>query len=139
MTYDPPVDSKSLETIVSRLFEEQVEHTPEAVALIGAAGPVTYRELNARANGLAHRLIALGVGPEVRVAISIDRSVEMVVGIVGILKAGGAYVPLDPAYPRERLEFLLEDAAPRVLLVEPRLRDALPSFAGEEILVGAIG
>ena len=92
---------------VHQLFEEQVGRTPEAVAVVFENQQLTYRELNARSNQLAHYLRDLGVGPEMLVGICLERSLEMVVGLLGILKAGGAYVPLDPEYPAERLAFLL--------------------------------
>src|SRR6185369_15503372 len=106
---------------IHQLFEEQVERTPDAIALEFEDQQITYRELNRRANQLAHYLITLGIGPETLVGICVDRSVEMVVGLLGILKAGGAYVPLDPAYPEERLAFMLEDAQVPVLLTQERL------------------
>src|SRR5207248_74364 len=92
------------------LFEAQVERTPEAVAVVFDRQQLTYRELNQRANQLAHYLQKLSVGPDVLVGICVERSLEMVVGLLGILKAGGAYVPLDPTYPSERIAFMLEDA-----------------------------
>ena len=98
------------EWCIHQLVEAQVERTPEAVAVVFEDEWLTYRALNARANQLAHHLQGLGVGPEVLVGVCLERSVEMVVGLLGILKAGGAYVPLDPAYPEERLAFMLEDA-----------------------------
>jgi amino acid adenylation domain-containing protein len=106
---------------VHELFERQAELTPDAVALKFEERRVTYRELNRRSNQLAHYLRTLGVGPEVLVGLCVERSPDMVVGILGILKAGGAYVPLDPAYPMERLAFMLEDARVGVLLTERRL------------------
>ncbi|MCP4549380.1 MAG: amino acid adenylation domain-containing protein [bacterium] len=93
---------------IHELFEAQVERTPDAVAVVFEERHLTYRELNRRANQLAHHLQGLGVGPEVLVGICVERSLEMVVGLLGILKAGGAYVPLDSAYPEERLAFMLE-------------------------------
>jgi amino acid adenylation domain-containing protein len=98
------------------LFEAQVERTPDAVAAVYEGEPLSYGELNARANRLAHHLRSLGVGPDARVAICVERGLEMLVGMMAILKAGGAYVPLDPAYPADRLRFMLEDSAPQVLL-----------------------
>ena len=95
---------------IHQLFEEQVERTPDAIALEFEDKQITYRELNRRANQLAHHLISLGIGPEKLVGICVERSIEMVVGLLGILKAGGAYVPLDPAYPEERLRFMLDDS-----------------------------
>lgn len=101
---------------VHQLFEQQVERLPEAVAVIFGDQRQTYRELNCRSNQLARFLRSKGVGPETLVAISIDRSVEMLIGLLGILKAGGAYVPLDLSYPKERLGFLMEDAGIRFVL-----------------------
>ncbi len=106
---------------IHKLFEAQVEQTPDAVAVVEESEQLTYGELNARANQLAHYLRALGVGPDVLVGICLERSPLMVVGLLGILKAGGAYVPLDPAYPLERLAFMLEDASVSVLLTQERL------------------
>ncbi|HKX26134.1 MAG TPA: amino acid adenylation domain-containing protein, partial [Blastocatellia bacterium] len=112
-----------------RLFEEQAERAPEAVAVVSEDRQLTYAELNRRANRLAQYLRTLGVGPEVRVGICLERSLEMIVGLLGILKAGGAYVPLDPAYPAERLTYLLEDSAPSVLLTSGALRENLTGRA----------
>ncbi|MFM7584055.1 MAG: non-ribosomal peptide synthetase, partial [Caldilinea sp.] len=111
---------------IHALFEEQVERTPNALAVVFEEAQLTYAELNARANQLAHTLQGLGVGPDVLVGLCVERSLEMVVGLLGILKAGGAYVPLDPAYPAERLAFMLEDAAVPVLLTQEALLAALP-------------
>src|ERR1019366_2637470 len=106
---------------IHQLFEAQVERTPDAIAVVFEAEQLTYGELNRRANQLAHHLRELGVGPEVLVAICLERSLEMVIGLLGILKAGGAYVPMDPAYPKERLAFMLKDAQVPVLLTQERL------------------
>ncbi|HEV8000331.1 MAG TPA: amino acid adenylation domain-containing protein [Planctomycetaceae bacterium] len=114
---------------VHQLFEEQVERTPQAIALVCGERRLTFTELNARANKLAHVLRARGVGPEKLVALCIDRSPEMVVGILGILKAGGAYVPLDPEYPPARLALMLEDAAAAVVITTGSLRRHLPDSA----------
>jgi amino acid adenylation domain-containing protein len=114
------------EKCIHTLFEEQVERTPDAVAVIFEEAQLTYAELNARANQLAHTLQGLGVGPDVLVGLCVERSLEMVVGLLGILKAGGAYVPLDPKYPAERLAFMLEDAAVPVLLTQASLLGTLP-------------
>ena len=111
---------------VHQLIEAQVARTPEATALIIGEQRFSYQELNARANRVAHHLRGAGVGPDVLVAICMERSVEMVVGLLAVLKAGGAYVPLDPAYPGERLAFILEDAQAAVLLTQERLRANLP-------------
>src|SRR4029077_7845665 len=90
---------------VHTLFEEQARRTPAAVAVVFEGHAVSYRELDACADLLAHHLRSLGVGPDVLVGLCVERSLEMVVGLLGILKSGGAYVPLDPKYPRERIEF----------------------------------
>ncbi len=118
---DYPKDS-----CIHELFETQVERTSDAIAVVYENEQLTYRELNARSNQLAHYLRRLGVGPEVLVGICVERSLEMVVGLLGILKAGGAYVPLDPTYPKERLEFMLEDAQSPVLLTQERLIERVP-------------
>lgn len=109
------------DTCIHQCFEEQVERTPEAIALVFEDQQLTYRELNNRANQLAHCLQKLGVGPEVLVGICVERSIEMIVGLLGILKAGGAYVPLDSSYPAERLKFMLEDTGVSVLLTQDGL------------------
>jgi len=114
-------------------FEEQVARTPDAVAVSCEQERVSYRELNARADGLARRLRGVGVGPEVTVGLCAERSVELVIGLLGILKAGGAYVPLDPALPRERVTFMLEDAGISVLVTQRRFSDTLPS-SGMQVL-----
>src|SRR6202041_2516943 len=101
---------------VHELFEEQVARTPDAVAVVFEDDQLSYAELNRRANRLAHYLRELGVGPDDRVALCVERSFEMIVALLAVLKAGGAYVPLDPAYPVERLRFMLEDSAPLALL-----------------------
>ena len=117
-----PVDK-----LVHQLFEEQVERTPDNIAVILEHRQLTYVQLNARANQLAHHLKGLGVGPEVPVAICMELCPEMVVGLLGILKAGGAYVPLDPAYPKERLSFMLEDSRSSVLLTQRHVAAAMPA------------
>ncbi len=109
-----------------QLFEEQVQRTPDSVAILFEGQQLTYAQLNARANQLAHHLQTLGVGPDVPVAICMQRCPEMVVGLLGILKAGGAYVPLDPAYPKERLSFMLEDAHAAVLLTRGHMVERVP-------------
>jgi len=110
---------------VHQLFEAQVERTPDAVALVFEDNQLTYRELNAKANQLAHYLQKLGVKPEVLVGICVERSLEMVVGLLGILKAGGAYVPLDPAFPKQRLAAMREDSQVPVLVTSSHLVDGL--------------
>ncbi|MEM6715425.1 MAG: amino acid adenylation domain-containing protein, partial [Cyanobacteria bacterium P01_C01_bin.147] len=109
-----------------QLFEQQVEQTPDATALIFADQSLTYQELNARANQLAHYLQAQGVGSETLVGICMERTADMVVALLAILKAGGAYVPLDPAYPAERLKFILADAQVSLLLTSSTLAVELP-------------
>ncbi|MBP5972478.1 amino acid adenylation domain-containing protein [Brasilonema sp. CT11] len=111
---------------IHQLFESQVERTPDAVAVVFENQQLTYRELNCRANQLAHYLQILGVGASVLVGLCVERSLLMVVGLLGILKAGGAYVPLDPEYPQERLNFMLEDAQVQVLLTQQPLLERLP-------------
>ncbi len=111
---------------IHELFEAQAGRTPEAVALVQDGVELSYAELNGKADRLARRLRGLGVGPEKRVALCMERSIEMVVGLLAILKAGGAYVPLDPAYPAERLRYMLEDSAPVVLLTRGRLAELFP-------------
>ncbi|WP_201304186.1 non-ribosomal peptide synthetase [Vreelandella titanicae] len=111
---------------IYQLIEHQAASTPEATALIFDDQHLSYAELNARANRLAHYLIGLGVKPETRVGIAMERSIEMVVGLLGILKAGSAYVPLDPDYPTERLAYIAEDSGIELLLIQQHLRDTLP-------------
>ncbi len=111
---------------IHQLFEQQSWSTPDAVAVVCGNQQLTYGELNSRANQLAHYLQSLGVGAEVLVGICVERSVEMLVGLLAILKAGGAYLPLDPEYPSERLSFMLEDAAVSVLLTQQHLVEKLP-------------
>jgi len=110
------------ESCVHELFAEQAERTPEAVAVALGTDQLSYRELDRRANRLAHHLRALGVGPDVIVGLCVERSLEMPVGLLGILKAGGAYLPLDPGYPPERLGYMMADAHAKVLVTE-RLPD----------------
>ena len=119
---------------VHELFEEQAELFPDAVAVVFGEQQLTYRELDRRANQLAHHLRKLGVGPEKLVGICVERSLEMVVGLLGILKAGGAYVPLDPASPAARLEFVLGDTRAPVLLTQERLLARLPDEHGAEVV-----
>jgi amino acid adenylation domain-containing protein len=115
-----------IDSCMPRLFEAQAEKTPEAIAVTCGDQNLTYRELNARANQLAHYLQTRGVGPETPVGVCAERSAEMIVALLGILKAGGAYVPLDPNYPSERLAFMLEDSSVPLLLTQRRLLDKLP-------------
>jgi amino acid adenylation domain-containing protein len=110
---------------VHELFGNQAEKTPDAVAVLFENQQLTYRELNQRANQLGHYLRKLEVGPETLVGMCVERSLEMIIGLLGILKAGGAYVPLDPSYPKERLEFMLQDAKLGVLLTQKELFEVL--------------
>ena len=112
---------------IHELFARQVEHTPDTVALKFENESLTYSELNARANKVAHYLRSFGVGPEVRVGICLERSIELIVAILGVLKAGGAYVPMDPAYPSERLAYMMEDSGIALLLTNPRAVANAPS------------
>ncbi|MDZ7959049.1 MAG: non-ribosomal peptide synthetase [Aulosira sp. DedQUE10] len=118
---------------IHQLFEAQVEKTPDAVALIFNEQQVTYQELNCRANQLAQYLQTLGVGAEILVGICIERSIEMVLGLLAILKAGGAYVPLDPGYPQERLAFMLSDTNVSLLLTQKELVAKLPTHTASVI------
>jgi amino acid adenylation domain-containing protein/non-ribosomal peptide synthase protein (TIGR01720 family) len=118
---------------IHELFEEQVEKTPDSVAVVYEGSQLTYRELNNRANQLAHYLRILGVKSNSLVAISIERSIELVIGLFGILKAGGAYIPLDPSYPQERLEFMLEDTRASILLTQRVVKDNFANYSGKVI------
>ncbi|MFP5263127.1 MAG: amino acid adenylation domain-containing protein [Blastocatellia bacterium] len=114
---------------ITDLFQAQVEKTPDRVAVTFEGHSLTYAQLNERANRLAHRLRSLGIGPEALVAICVERSLDMHLGLLAILKAGGAYVPLDPAYPRERLNLILEDARAFVLLTQSHLKDRFAGYS----------
>jgi len=111
---------------IHELFEVQAEQTPDAVALVFGEQKLTYQQLNCRANQLAHYLQTLGAGPEVLIGVCFDRSIDAIVSLLAVLKAGSAYLPLDPAYPKERLEFMLSDAALSVLLTQQHLTEKLP-------------
>ncbi|PYP82420.1 MAG: non-ribosomal peptide synthetase, partial [Candidatus Angelobacter sp. Gp1-AA117] len=117
------------------LFEQQAERTPQAVAVEYEDQRISYGELNRRANQLGHYLRKLGVGPEVRVGICLERRLEMVVGMLGVLKAGGAYVPLDSNYPPDRLQFMMEDAQAALVLTEGKFKELLEWSAAEKICV----
>ena len=120
---------------VHQLIEEQAARTPDAPALVFAQQRLSYAQLNRRANRLAHRLIEAGVGPDVLVGLAVERSIEMVVGLLAVLKAGGAYVPLDPEYPRERLAYMLADSGVKLLLTQAHLLEQLPVLSGVESLI----
>ena len=122
---------------IHQLFEEQVGRTPDAVAVVFEDQQLTYTQLNAKANQLARHLRSLGVKPDTLVAICVERSLEMVIGLLGILKAGGAYVPLDPSYPRDRLTMMVVDSRPTILLTQARLSDRLPSHDAVTVLLDA--
>lgn len=119
---------------VHQLVSRRAETSPEALALTEGSSAMTYAELECRSNRLAHRLRALGVGPDVLVGLCVERSPMMVVGALGILKAGGAYVPVDPSYPLERISFMLDDAGPRVLITQDKMAQRLPA-PGREIII----
>ena len=121
------------EACIHELFEAQVARTPEAVAVKFGDREISYRELNGRANQVAHYLRSRGVGPEVCVGVCLERSVDLVVALVAILKAGGAYVPLDPSYPQERLAFMLDDAQVQVLLTHSSLAEKFNEYRGYTI------
>ena len=124
---------------VHEAFEAQVDRTPDAVALVLRERSLTFRELDERANRVARELLALGVRPGVLVGVFVERSIEMVCGLLGILKAGGAYVPMDPEYPRGRIETMLADAQAPVVLTLERLRGSLPSSAAAVVALDALG
>ncbi|WP_143707540.1 amino acid adenylation domain-containing protein, partial [Xenorhabdus ehlersii] len=115
------------DALIHQLFEIEAIQHPDAIAVVSGEQSLSYGELNRHANRLAHHLMTLGVRPDDRVAMSVERSLEMVVGLLGILKAGGAYVPLDPAYPAERLAYMLEDSAPAVVLTQRAWLDIFTS------------
>lgn len=120
---------------IHQLVEFQVLQTPDAVAVIFDQEQLTYRELNEKANQLAHYLQTLNVGPEVLVGVCLTRSLEMVVALLGILKAGGAYVPLDPTYPKERLAFVIEDTQLPILLTQQHLLESIPQHQAHTVYV----
>jgi len=124
---------------IHQLFEERVEQTPDRIAVVFDGETLTYRELNHRANQVAHYLINLGIEPEIPVGICVERSQEMAIAILAILKAGGAYVPLDPTYPQQRLSLMLEDAQPPVLLTQKRWRENLPSHKARVVYLDGDG
>ena len=132
--HNPQVDYPVTKCL-HQLFEEQVKRTPEAVAVVYSDQQLTYNELNNRANQLAHYLQSLGVKPDQLVGICLERSLEMIVGLLGILKAGGAYLPLDPDYPSERLQFAIADAQLSLLLTQEGLIDKLPEHQARLILL----
>src|SRR5580704_8882357 len=120
------------------LFEEQVEKSPDATAVVFEDSCLSYRELNERANQLVHMLIDRGVGPEDVVALAMPRSIAMIVGLLGILKAGAAYLPLDPEYPLERLRFMLNDAGPAFMVTVKEIASKLPDDSWERIFSDSV-
>ncbi|HEY0606234.1 MAG TPA: amino acid adenylation domain-containing protein, partial [Herpetosiphonaceae bacterium] len=125
------------ERLVHELLAQQASRTPEATALICGAEQLSYVELEARSNQLAQHLQALGVGPETRVALYLDRSLDLVVALLAVWKAGGAYVPIDPSYPAERVAFILDDAQPVVVLTQPHLEAMLPVSSAQLVRLDA--
>ena len=121
------VDADRVDGFAHEWFERQAEERPDALAVAFEGQTLSYAELNARANQLAHYLISLGIQPDDRVAICVERGPDMIVGLLGTLKAGAAYLPLDPAYPAERLQYMLDDAAPKVLLTQSETEAHLPA------------
>jgi natural product biosynthesis luciferase-like monooxygenase protein len=124
---------------IHEAFEAQVDRTPDAVAVVFRGRSLTYRELDERANRVARELVSLGVGPDQMIGVFVERSLEMVIGLLAILKAGGAYVPMDPAYPRERVAWMLEDTEAPVVLTLDRLRAALPPTGATVLALDAFG
>ncbi|EXL31150.1 Syringopeptin synthetase C [Pseudomonas syringae pv. syringae str. B301D-R] len=120
---------------IHQLFEEKVRAQPEAIAVAFQAQRLSYADLNRQANRLAHHLISLGIGPDDRVAICVERGVKMIVGLLGVLKAGAAYVPLDPAYPAERLAYMINDSQPAALLTQRGLQERLPALSMPLVLL----
>jgi amino acid adenylation domain-containing protein/non-ribosomal peptide synthase protein (TIGR01720 family) len=126
-----------LDVCIHQMVQAQAARTPDAVAVVFADASLTYAELDARANRLAHRLRRLGVGPEARVGVCAERSLEMVVALLGVLKAGGAYVPIDPGYPADRIAYMLADSGVPVLLTQARLADGLPEHGAAIVRLDA--
>jgi amino acid adenylation domain-containing protein len=124
-------------TCIHQLFEAQVARTPTAIAVVCEDDSITYHQLNRRANQLADRLHRMGVTADVLVGILMERSIEMVVGLLGILKAGGAYVPLDPNYPPARLSYMLADAGVEILVTQPELLSTLPVHSAQVVCLAA--
>src|SRR5262249_30680086 len=122
-------------TCLPVLFQTQVAATPDAVAVVCGLTTLTYAQLNTKANQLAHALIALGVGPEQSVALALPRTPDLILAVLAVLKAGAAYVPLDPAYPRARIEFMLTDAQPSLLLTSTETLECVPQGAVTPLLV----
>ncbi|MFP5260531.1 MAG: amino acid adenylation domain-containing protein [Blastocatellia bacterium] len=124
--------------VLHEIFEAQVDRAPDSIAAVADGRKLTYRELNERANLLANYLRRMGAGPEVIIGLFMDRSLDMVAGLLGILKSGAAYLPIDPAYPRERVGFMLEDSRARILLTESSLIDSLPDVSTERVCIDEV-
>jgi amino acid adenylation domain-containing protein len=129
------LDCSEKNSTIHELFEKQAARTPGAIAVVFEQSTLTYRELDQRADELAHRLRTLGVGPNILVAIFLERSLDIVVGLLGVLKAGGAYVPLDPHHPSERLGSMLADADPFVVVTQRPLQSKLPAYRGHVAVI----
>ncbi|CCF12997.1 amino acid adenylation domain protein [Brevibacillus laterosporus GI-9] len=134
LSFHDTTNAFPLDKTVHQLFEEQVERTPEHIAVIFEKKHLTYREVNEQANRLARRLRKKGVGPDQAVAIITERSPEMLIGIFAIMKAGGAYLPIDPEFPAERIQYMLQDSRASLLLVHPSFAGHFP-FEGEELVI----
>jgi amino acid adenylation domain-containing protein len=132
-----PIDS--IDCCIHDLFEANVKRYPDHLAVVSTTQQITYQELDDRANQLANRLRSLGVQPDTLVGISVERSIEMVVGLLGILKAGGAYVPLDPDYPHERLAFIINDTAMTILVTQSKLVAKLPQNQARLVCIDRLG
>ena len=135
---DPAVRYSRTTRLAHHLFEEQAARTPDQLAIVCRSRELSYGELNARANQLAAHLRSRGVGPNTLASIAVERSLEMVVGILGVLKAGAAYVPLDPAYPKERLELMIADSQPAICLTQSQLVKHLPGCQAPTLLLDAV-
>ncbi|MGV8340301.1 AMP-binding protein, partial [Pseudomonas aeruginosa] len=132
--WNPAQRACAVKGILPQTFEPQARQRPQGVALILDEQRMSYGDLNARANSLAHCLIARGVGADVPVGLALERSLDMLVGLLAILKAGGAYLPLDSAAPEERLAHILDDSGVRLLLTQGHLLEHLPRHAWVEVL-----
>ncbi|MET8046927.1 amino acid adenylation domain-containing protein [Streptosporangium sp. NPDC005286] len=135
--WNGPVDDRVPACRIHELVERQADRTPEAVAVTFDGLSLTYRRLDRRANRLAHRLRALGVGPDVLVGVAVERSQTMMVALLAVLKAGGAYVPLDPMYPRDRQRYILEHSGAAVLITQQELLDGYEGYGGQLVLLDA--
>jgi amino acid adenylation domain-containing protein len=124
--------------LIQQLFERQVEKTPDAIAVVFEDESLTYKDLNRRANQVAHHLLALGIRPDDRVAICAERGLDMVIGLLGILKSGAAYIPLDPSYPCERLAYMLGDSKPVAILSQSGVQKSLMNLAVPVVLLDAL-